>query len=58
MTTFACRACPEPVARRYAVIRSVNFEQVAWHRECAEREGLTPVGWDAHLIPRPSSLTR
>lgn len=49
MTTFACETCGQPVIRRDAVLRSVNFVQVAWHRDCAEAKGLTPVGWDAQL---------
>lgn len=45
-TTFTCPTCLTPVTRRAAVIRSVDLQQVGWHRECAEAEGLAPVGWE------------
>jgi hypothetical protein len=34
MATDYCYECDEPVSRSIAIMRSVNFEQVAFHREC------------------------
>ena len=34
MATYYCYECDEPVSRAIAIMRSVNFEQVAFHREC------------------------
>jgi len=34
MATIYCYECDEEVGRAIAIMRSVNFEQVAFHREC------------------------
>ena len=34
MATYYCYECDELVNSAVALVRSVNFEQVAFHREC------------------------
>ena len=34
MATYYCYECDEVVNSAVALVRSVNFEQVAFHREC------------------------
>lgn len=50
MATYYCYECDEPVGRGVALMRSINFEQVAFHREC----------WAAYtgeIVPGPRMST-
>ena len=51
MASIYCYECDEEVSRAIAIMRSVNFEQVAFHREC----------WAAYAaeiaIPQPRAST-
>lgn len=38
-----CYECREPIESGRAVLRAVNFERVAFHREC----------WALHMLPSP-----
>lgn len=47
MATYYCYECDEPVTSSVAIMRSVNFEQVAFHREC----------WELYSAPVPLPRT-
>lgn len=34
MRKHTCTSCHQPIDRGAAVIRSIDFHQVAWHRGC------------------------
>ncbi|HEX6514794.1 MAG TPA: hypothetical protein VF049_04425 [Nocardioidaceae bacterium] len=34
MRKHICTSCQRPIDRGEAVIRSIDFVQVAWHRDC------------------------
>jgi hypothetical protein len=38
-----CTDCREPIPNGKAVLRSVAFEQVAWHQECWDLAHAEPV---------------
>lgn len=36
MHTYTCTTCHHPIPRGHAVLRSVSFSLVAYHRECRD----------------------
>jgi hypothetical protein len=52
MATYFCYECDEEVNSAIALVRSVNFEQVAFHREC-----WTTYAADLAAVPQPRLST-
>ncbi|HET7736737.1 MAG TPA: hypothetical protein VFK52_12225 [Nocardioidaceae bacterium] len=42
MARKSCNHCHQPIAQGEAVLRSINFEQIAWHQECYLVRELAP----------------
>ncbi len=58
MATYYCYECDEPISSAIAIMRSVHFEQVAFHRDCwAVYAGEIPIPQPRHSAENVQSQT-